>query len=381
MPNQSISPLSPTSDISEKLIRHMQEVSRLALAEKIEGLFDYVVDAVYDLTGMVTVLWLLDDVNSCLKIKAHRGLDEDYAQKAETPLEGSVTGYALHSRMPVCRPDIQNDNEEPKFYNLKEAQKAGWRYFVCVPLLGSEDEALGSLSIYGPDSKDCDFLQINYLQIFANQISTAVQNARLIERKERRRLRIRNVISAINDINSAIVENSRDGVMELITNKIRELTGASYASLRMKSENGKCLNPIATSGRDKDSYETLPIDNNSICGQVAQRGKAIINSDEKPYMCVPLKSNNEVIGTMYVESTKAGEFSSQFQIDFLQSLANQASIAIALGEELRQKNRQLEQANRQLEMKAESLDENLRQTVNDLKIMQTFSGQLNQGLN
>ena len=50
--------------------------------------------------------------------------------------------------------------------------------------------------------------------------------------------------------------------------------------------------------------------------------------DVKSCMAAPLKHGNQVIGTLYVESTELGAFSEQYQLDLLQALANQAAIAI-----------------------------------------------------
>jgi GAF domain-containing protein len=147
-------------------------------------------------------------------------------------------------------------------------------------------------------------------------------------------------ISALQEINEAILQKGLDEVTQLIAEKAIALTEANYATLRLVDESGGFLKLKAVSGRDSKE-DALPIDENSFSGWVAMAGKAALcpdvkkddhyvewYPDVKSCMAVPLKREDQVVGTLYVESTRPGAFSEQYQLDLLQALANQASIAI-----------------------------------------------------
>ncbi|UCC63000.1 MAG: GAF domain-containing protein, partial [Anaerolineae bacterium] len=131
-----------------------------------------------------------------------------------------------------------------------------------------------------------------------------------------------------------------DDVTQLIAEKATTITRANYATLRLVDESGQYLRAKAVQGRET-KQEYLPIDEHSFTGWVAMRGQAALCPDVKadPHyvawypdikscMAAPLKRNGQVIGTLYVESTQPAAFSERYQLDLLQSLANQAAIAI-----------------------------------------------------
>ena len=138
------------------LIRHLQAVSRLALTGDYEKLADCVAEAVNDLTGASVALWMMDEKENVLRIQAGRGLRTGHMENAITPIEPgrSITSIALRNRCPVFRRDILDETEEPRFYNMGEAIRQGWRSFLSVPLLKQDRKPLGALSVYYTELRD-----------------------------------------------------------------------------------------------------------------------------------------------------------------------------------------------------------------------------------
>ncbi|MCP4124237.1 MAG: GAF domain-containing protein, partial [Bacteroidetes bacterium] len=172
------------------------------------------------------------------------------------------------------------------------------------------------------------------------QVGSAIHNVRYLEKEQHRYKQRVQDISALKEINSAILHKNLKNVTQLILEKIIELTGGSYSTLRLLDESGKFLKLEALEGRDTMN-EILPVDENSISGWIAMTGESVIcpdvrdcphytqwYPDVKSCMATPLKSSGQVIGTLYVESTDLGAFSEQYQLDLLQALADQASIVI-----------------------------------------------------
>ncbi|MFC2036914.1 GAF domain-containing protein [Chloroflexota bacterium] len=214
----------------DKLARHAREVSRLALSGRAEELADYVASAVHDLTGLTAVLWLMDENEQILRVEAHRGLQEGYAQTATTPLEGSITGTALTEGRPKWRRDIQNDREQPPFHNLREAELQNWHFFICVPLLGQRGQPLGSLSLYGPRPQDCSESLQTLLWTFANQVAIALENAELLDQAEDRQKSLEHLVDVGETVTQQTVAGLRT-VLERIGESACDLFAADFAAI------------------------------------------------------------------------------------------------------------------------------------------------------
>jgi GAF domain-containing protein len=213
----------------EKLSRYVRKVTRMALGGDVAEFFQFVVDAVRDLTGMTVVLWVLDEEEKALKVHSHWGLDEEYADIARTSLgEGSITGEALRRGAPIWRADIQNDNEYPKFQNMGEAVKHGWRFFVCLPLLGKGDQPLGSLSLYGPTVEECSESFRAMLWTFANQVSVALFRKMTFEN-----------LSKITDQITLTARHGLKSVLEFVARSAKEFFLADYVAIYPYNALGK----------------------------------------------------------------------------------------------------------------------------------------------
>lgn len=158
----------------ERLSRHMDKIKELSSADDIDKLLDYIVEAVYDLTGLATVLWRLNEREEGFKIQSLQGLENEYKEIGFTPLEGSITGEALKIGNIIWRRDIRDDMEKPLFKNMNAADEHGWHFFICVPLIGKEKNPLGSLSLYGMFPQDLHETQRSRLWEFANQIAIEI---------------------------------------------------------------------------------------------------------------------------------------------------------------------------------------------------------------
>ena len=171
------------------------------------------------------------------------------------------------------------------------------------------------------------------LELFADQAAIAIENARLYQQRVQD-------ISALMEINSVISSQDLDKVIQLIADKAVELIGADYCVLRLLDRSGQCLIPEASSGRESKK-DPLLIDGSSFTGWVASQRQAElcsdVNQDEhylkwypdvQSCMAAPLMYREELVGTLYVESTRLNAFSQASQLALLQSFADQAAIAI-----------------------------------------------------
>jgi GAF domain-containing protein len=350
------------------LIHHVQEVSTLALAGDFQKLADYVVEAVHDLTGAEVILWKESEREKeqglYLRFAAGRGaFDEGYDERAKVPTDPdkSITAVALKRGRPIVIKNVladeYDDPEIPRFYNMENAERLGWRSFLAVPLLGHEREHLGSLSLYSKEEDKFGEPEIELMRTFANQAAIAIENARQQEAQ----------VKAIEEISISIATLlDLDEVLDRILKWAITLMGeASLGEIRLLDEETGELVVRASEGKViGKEFERVSI-GEGITGLAAKKREAQYVPDvreNKHYLqflggtrsevAVPMLSKEgDLIGVLNIEHPEVDAFD-----EHKSNLANAiASLAIVAIENARLFD-QLEWANEQLERKVNNLD-------------------------
>lgn len=217
-------------------------------------------------------------------------------------------------------------------YATKTLLQGGVRSMIGLPLTQSI-EVIGVLCLKSYHEYHFKQDEMRLLQVLVEQASLA------IERSQHYKQRVKD-ISVLEAINEAILQKDFAEVIDLIVREAKKLTKATICRLSLLDSSKQILREVASVGTPS-RYPQLPKDSKSITGNVALTGKAEIYPDMRQYpyptfaegaescMCVPLRYNHEVIGTLFAEGTQVGIFlSEKAQIDLFQTLANQAAIAI-----------------------------------------------------
>lgn len=191
------------------------------------------------------------------------------------------------------------------------------------------------------------FLNSKTQRIFSEEekglLATLAEQAALVtDRLRRYEQRVKD-ISALEGINKAILESQLDQIPQLVTASAKALTEADYATVRLVDATGKFLELKAGEGYEP-KQEQLPLNDESFSGWVAITGKGALcpnvakcehfvvwRLQVQSCMAVPLKQEGKVIGTLYVESERLDAYSQQYQLDLLQALADQATLALRMG--------------------------------------------------
>jgi GAF domain-containing protein len=326
------------------LIRHLREVSALALAGDFQELADYILEAVYDLTGAEVTLWEISKAeerqDGVLQFVASKGgFSKRYGENAQLPTDPNETiaALALKRKAPIVIPDIFSDDygdpEIPRFYNIQEAQQRGWRSFLTVPLLGREEEALGSLSLYSEERDKFGEPEVELMRTFANQAAIAIENARQQETQ----------VKAIKEISGSIaasldLEEVLDGILEWAVTLMGE---ASLGEVRMPDEEANELVVKAKRGKIiDDEHRRVPI-GEGITGWVAKH-KAVryvpnVHYDDhymeflegtQSEIAIPMLSKEgNLIGVLNIEHPEIDAFSENDR-KLADAIANLAVVAI-----------------------------------------------------
>ena len=200
------------------------------------------------------------------------------------------------------------------------------------------------------------------LEIIADQIAIAYQNAELLAETRSRMtdLRLLHDVSLAAASSSHLQETLQAAARALAT----EWTGTDIALQLIDEENGR-LQMKARIGYSSEGGETLDLPlGEGITGWVAEHGEAILapNVDEDPRyypanpatrseLCVPMTTGGKVIGTLNVESRHPDAFSADDQ-RLLTTLASNLAILI----ERARLFEEIEAARAELEQRAKALE-------------------------
>ena len=135
-----------------------------------------IVTAVHEFTACPVALWRVEDENpSQARIQASVGLRGAYVERRTLNLEKSATGIAIKQSKIVEVLNIQEHTEVSPETKI-EAENQGWFSMLIVPLLTDTRRSVGTLSLYGKQSRIFSDWERDALQLFANQASVAIQN-------------------------------------------------------------------------------------------------------------------------------------------------------------------------------------------------------------
>lgn len=339
-----------------RLNQHLQQISRLALGEDYTALLQYVVNAVYDLTGADTNLWMIggrkEKRGKHLQIVASKGdIDEEFKQRARIPLdpEKSINALALKQGEPIIRSDILNDQAKPRLYYFDKIIEQGWRSFMVVPLLVRIDQPVAALTLYSKSVGKFAQPESELMQTFANQVAIALQQ----QRKSRElqalatiRERQTNELEALRQTTLKIVAQEEDvnSLLEALVEEATNLLKAKGGKVYLRVPNEEKIELVAAKNVDVTLLPlgmTLPFCE-GLAGYVfVSKAPLIINDYPRSKYCVkelahlftaiievPLLLKGEAIGVICVfDDVEKRKFSQQ-DIPILQRFAQQASLVI-----------------------------------------------------
>jgi|GEM_PF-217602 len=123
---------------------------------------------------------LVNDRTGDLYIKVAKGMEEgsDFTENLKLKSGGLIIDYCIKQKQALLVTDMENDDRFP----LQKENKYKTKSFIAVPLV-INDRVIGMISItekYNDEIYNSSDLQL--LQIFANQVVIAIENAKLYER-------------------------------------------------------------------------------------------------------------------------------------------------------------------------------------------------------
>jgi GAF domain-containing protein/ActR/RegA family two-component response regulator len=287
----------------------------------------------------------------------------------ESPLDrNSVTGRAMTERRVIHIHDLEAEIET--YPESQPAQaRLGTHSYLAVPLL-REGVAIGAVALRRTEVRPFTERQIELVKTFADQAVIAIENARLFEElQERTQELARSVeqLQALGEVGQAVGSSLdlREVLATILDHAVRLSDAGGGAVFEFDCAEGVFRLQWAVNVADSVAVATeaglLRLGDGAV-GRAAQLGApvqiaditvadaysgalqaALVASDVRSLLAVPMLREGEVLGALALSRTTAGEFAPEI-VSLMQTLATQSVLAIhnaRLYEELEGRNKEL----------------------------------------
>jgi signal transduction histidine kinase len=260
-------------------IRRLLEMGRSLVAKlDAEEVLDDILEGAREITGArYAALGVLNQERTELERFITVGIDPEIHRRiGDLPRGRGVLGVLIGQPLPLRLGDVGG---HPQSYGFPDGHPP-MRSFLGVPIL-IRGEPWGNL--YLTEKRDGEFTEADAeaVVVLAEWAATAINNARLYETSERRRIGLERAVrglEATRDIAIAIgAATGLERVLELIVKRARALVDANTVVVMLRE--GDALVIVASAGRVTDAHGVrLPIDK-STSGRVLELGLAERISD------------------------------------------------------------------------------------------------------
>jgi len=121
-------------------------------------------------------LWLVDERDNALKIRATQAISEEYLKERSLKLGEGVVGYVAQENKPMM---IHNVLKEPRYKEKELARREGLVSMLSVPMC-VKDKIIGVINCYTSFPHKFTKSEVEVLTTVANQAAIAIENAGLI---------------------------------------------------------------------------------------------------------------------------------------------------------------------------------------------------------
>jgi signal transduction protein with GAF and PtsI domain len=172
-----------TSTGSKALIQKLEALSKISKAVSSDLYLEDILRLIVVVTAEVMKskicsLWLVDERDKALKIRATQSMSEEYLKERSLKLGEGVVGYVAQENQPMM---IYNVLKEPRYKEKELARKEGLVSMLSVPMC-VKDKVIGVINCYTSSPHKFTKSEIEVLTTVANQAAVAIENAGLIMR-------------------------------------------------------------------------------------------------------------------------------------------------------------------------------------------------------
>jgi signal transduction protein with GAF and PtsI domain len=333
--------------LTEKLEQKEQELAILhEVAQDISGNLDIyellarIVDMVINTFAADSCLiYLYDKQNDELILTASSNEEHDVLGRVKLKIGEGVTGWVAKEKKPVAlEKEAYKDQRFKTFIALEEDK---YEAFLSIPIL-SKNEIVGVMNIRNKKEHQYPEHQVNLLFTVSRYLGSAIENARIYEEVANKAKQL----DLLSEVSRTIVSDYYlKEILQLIVTMTAKVMDSKICSIMLLDEKKEELVIAATQSLSQ-AYVNKPNlkVGQSVSGRVVLDKKPITVLDvrkEKGFMfpeiartegiasllSVPMMIKDRVIGVINSYTKSEHNFKKE-EIDILQTVANQAAVAI-----------------------------------------------------
>jgi len=169
------------SSAKGSLIKKLEALSQISKAISSELYLEDILRLIVVVTAEVMKskicsLWLLDERDQALKIRATQSMSEEYLKERSLKLGEGVVGFVAQENKPMM---IYNVLKETRYKEKELARKEGLVSLLSVPMAVRE-RVIGVINCYTSFPHKFTRSEVEVLTAVANQAAIAIENAGLI---------------------------------------------------------------------------------------------------------------------------------------------------------------------------------------------------------
>lgn len=161
--------------------RHIEALSRISKAITSDRYIEDILRLVVTVTAetmhsKICSLWLLDDRDNALKLRATQSISEDYLKERSLKIGEGIVGQVALTRNPRA---VLNVLEEPEYKEKELAGKEGLVSMLSVPMV-VKDRVVGVINCYTSYPHEFTETEKNVLTTVASEAAVAIENTELM---------------------------------------------------------------------------------------------------------------------------------------------------------------------------------------------------------
>jgi len=270
-------------------------------------------------------------------MQSHRGFTKEYLKRASRiPKPKGLIWKTLLDKKTLIVLDTKKDTVIGP-----AGRKMGIKSYISIPLF-KDNNPLGVLALTSSEVDAFSEDDLKMAEMVAQQIQTAVDNANKVIQlsiKNRYESIISSIVQSVHksmDLEE-VLENAVDSLKknidptEHVSIYMIENDHAVMKSFRGYEENHDFISVVSAIPKPKGFTWKAILEKNTInCSDIDEDdsiGPAGRKTGSKSYACVPLKVDNEIVGTINLHSRKKNAFNDD-DIKLLEDVSHQISVAI-----------------------------------------------------
>ena len=337
-------------DLEQKVADRTRELAALnAIASVVSSSLDLeevlndALDKTLEVMGIEAGgIYLLQDAKSqdgegILTVAVHKGVSDEFVAGIDNLKVGEgFSGRVVETGEPLVVRDLSAD---PRL-TRSVVTETGFRAVAIVPL-ASREMVWGSLFVVTRGEREFSQQEVELLTHIGDEIGVAIENARLFDAEQHRAEQFR-VISEVGRHMASILDP--DQLLKEIVRLLKGTFGYYLITIGLIEGDEVVFKAGVKTHWEEPQFlpPSVKVGGRGITAWVAATGEPLLapdvsqeprylffpdSSETRSELCVPLKTKDAVIGVLNVEGDRLNAFDESDQA-VLQSLANQAAIAI-----------------------------------------------------